>query len=223
MAKLPWIVSGVAVAAYLWSRGKRRIAIDAAAISTVNPVTSSEPQKTSFQGRWIYPLALWNGRKPTISDGFGSPRGAGTHRGVDIMYVRKSGDPFRAGTPNGSAGHVMPDDIAVLAAGDGVVWSAQRTPHGNAVVIDHGPLKIATFYTHMERLLVTPTERAQSQQRVRAGQPIGIVGFSPLDGEKLKHLHFEIWLGGPTAAIDPAPVLKAFEVVADRRHSDVAA
>ena len=40
-------------------------------------------------------------------------------------------------------------------------------------------------------------------------------GADPLDGEHLKHLHFELWLGGPSAAIDPAPVMRAWEVVND--------
>jgi hypothetical protein len=32
----------------------------------------------------------------------------------------------------------MPDDIAVLAASDGVVWSAMPSGHGNAIVISRG-------------------------------------------------------------------------------------
>ena len=94
----------------------------------------------------------------------------------------------------------MPDGLVALAASDGVVWSAMQTPRGFAVVIDHGPTKVATFYTHLEQLLVTPTANAKAGQRVRAGQPIGIIGADPLDGEHLKHLHFELWLGGPSDA-----------------------
>jgi hypothetical protein len=225
MATFPWIVGGGALAAYLWSRGNQEVRPSAAASAPVpptlvppaptTPTTASTP--SPFLGNWVFPIAKWNGRKASISDGVGSPRPGGKHRGVDIMFVRKKGDPFRAGTPNGSAGHVMPDGIPVLAAGDGVVWSAQLTPHGHAVVIDHGPLKIATFYAHLEKLFVKETDRAKSQQRVKAGEPIGIVGFSPLDGEKLKHLHFEIWLGGPKDAIDPAPLLKTWNVIDDPR------
>ncbi len=102
-----------------------------------------------------------------------------------------------------------------VAASDGVVWSAMQTPRGFAVVIDHAPTKVATFYTHLEKLLVTPTANAKAGERVRAGQPIGIIGADPLDGEHLKHLHFEIWLGGPNDAIDPAPVMRSWPDVAD--------
>ena len=81
------------------------------------------------------------------------------------------------------------------------------------------PTKVATFYTHLERLLVTPTANVKAGERVRAGQPIGIIGADPLDGEHLKHLHFEIWLGGPKDAIDPAPAscARVGDVVPDDR------
>ncbi|MDQ3369544.1 MAG: peptidoglycan DD-metalloendopeptidase family protein [Myxococcota bacterium] len=138
------------------------------------------------------------------------------------MYARLPADSFKAGTPNGTKAFVMPDDIAVLAASDGVVWSAMQTPRGHAVVIDHSPLKVATFYAHLDKLLVAPTARAQSKQRVRAGQILGTVGFSPLDGEKIRHLHFEIWLGGPSDGIDPSPVMRGWPVVGDPRHAMVA-
>ena len=159
----------------------------------------------------------WGDRLPVISSGVGSPRPNGPHRGVDIMFKRKPSDPFPRGTPNGSKWHVMPDNILALAAGDGVIWSAGPTRRGLHVVIDHGPLKVATFYTHMEKLFVTPTTRARSGQRVKAGQPIGIIGFSPLDGEHLKHLHFELWRGGPNDWVDPEPLLKTWPAIDDPR------
>lgn len=113
----------------------------------------------------------------------------------------------------------MPDDVVAVAASDGVIWSARWTPRGFAVVIDHGPRKIATFYTHLSELFVTPTQRAKSGQRVHAGQPLGIIGFDPRDGQRLKHLHFEVWLGGPNDAIDPAPLMKSWDYVTDPRPS----
>ncbi|MCX5744591.1 MAG: hypothetical protein NT062_19040, partial [Proteobacteria bacterium] len=47
------------------------------------------------------------------------------------------------------------------------------------------------------------------------GQPIGVIGASPLDGEHLKHLHFELWLGGPNDRVDPSVVMRGWPVVAD--------
>jgi hypothetical protein len=151
-----------------------------------------------------------------ISDGFGSPRPGGIrHGGVDVMFARQASDAFKPGTPNGAAHHVMPDGLVAVAASDGVVWSAMQTPRGFAVVIEHSPTKVSSFYTHLEKLLVKPTANAQTREHVRAGQAIGVIGADPLDAQHLKHLHFEIWLGGPSDAIDPAPVMRSWQTVAD--------
>lgn len=200
MRAWPWVIGG-GIAAYAWSRR-----------STHKPATFVGP----LPGRWVWPVPRWNGRAPVISDGFDSPRpGVPRHGGVDVMFARTASDAFKAGTPNASKLFVMPDGMPAVAASDGVVWSAMQTPQGFAVVIDHGPRKVATFYTHLEKLLVAPATPGKSTERVRAGQPIGIVGASPLDGEHLKHLHFEVWLGGPSDRIDPATLMRAWETVAD--------
>jgi hypothetical protein len=167
-------------------------------------------------GRWVWPVPRWNGRAPVISDGFDSPRpGLPRHGGVDLMFARTPSDAFKAGSPNASKLFVMPDGLAAVAASDGVIWSAMNTPHGYAVVVDHAPRKVATFYTHLEKLLVPEHAPGKNGAQVRAGQPLGIIGASPLDGERLKHLHFEIWLGGPNDRIDPAPVMRSWATVAD--------
>ena len=202
MRAWPWIVGGGALAYALSRRGT----------SARNPPAFIGP----LPGRWVWPVPRWSGRAPVISDGFGSPRPGGIrHGGADVMFARLPADPFKAGTPNGSARHVMPDGLVAVAASDGVVWSAMQTPRGYAVVIDHKPTKVATFYTHLEKLLVAPTASAKAGERVRAGQPIGVIGADPLDPAHLKHLHFEIWLGGPNDAIDPAPLMLGWQTVAD--------
>jgi hypothetical protein len=206
MRALPWIIGG-GIAAYALTRSRG-----------TKPPSSGKPKVlvVPLSGRWVWPVVRWNGRAPVISDGFDSPRpGVPRHGGVDIMFARVAADPFKAGTPNASKYHVMPDGVVAVAASDGVVWSASKTPQGFAVVIDHGPLKAATFYTHLEKLLVAPTGSAKSGERVRAGQPIGVIGASPLDGEHLKHLHFELWLGGPNDRVDPSTIMRAWEIVAD--------
>lgn len=209
MSRLPWILGGGALAAYWWTRNHR--------------VVSTQPFVGTLPGRWVWPVASWNGRAPVISDGFNSPRpGLPRHGGVDIMLRRQAGDTFGVGTPNGTKLFVMPDEHPVLAASDGVIWSAMKTPHGHAIVIDHGPRKVATFYTHLDKMLVAPTAKAASKQHVRAGQMIGTVGFSPLDAQKIKHLHFEVWLGGPSNRIDPSLTMQAWEVLGDPRTQLVA-
>jgi hypothetical protein len=168
-------------------------------------------------GTWMVPLPIWQGRHPVISDGWGTPRPGGrVHRGADLMYRRVAGDRFAPGTPNGAAHHVMPDNMVALAASDGAIWSADWMPTGFTIVIDHG--EWATYYTHLAALLVRATQRGKSGQRVRVGDPIGIVGASPLDGEHLKHLHFELWRGGPADAVDPAPYVTSWSAVRDPRE-----
>ncbi len=184
MRAWPWIVGG-GVLAYTWSR--RRTGAPA-----------------SLAGSWVWPAPRWNGHAPAISNAFGP-----NHNGVDLMYARTPSDTLRAGTPNGSTHFVMPDGTRALAASDGVVWSATQTARGLAVVIDHRPAKVATFYTHVETLLV------KAGDRVTAGQPIGIIGADPTDGEHLKHLHFELWRGGPSSAVDPAPLMQSWRIADD--------
>jgi len=195
----PWIVGG-GLAAYAWSRHREHAKTGPSAPVLAGPLS----------GRWVWPVPRWNGRAPVISNPFGPE-----HHGVDVMFARQPSDTLRIGSPNSSARFVTPDGMNALAASDGVVWSAMQTPRGFAVVIDHGPAKVATFYTHLEKLLVTPTANAKTGQRVRAGQPIGVIGADPLDAEHLKHLHFELWLGGPNNAVDPATVMRSWELVGD--------
>jgi len=183
----------------------------------MNPPTSLPTEKElPLAGRWVWPVPRWQGRAPVISDGFGSSRGKGTHAGVDIMFARLPGDSLAAGSPNGSKGYVMPDGWVAVAASDGRLWSAQKTPRGFAVVLDHG--EVATFYTHLDALLVPETKAhagtpAEQRIAVKAGQPLGLIGFDPLDHERLKHLHFELWHGGPGDAVDPKALMKAWRTL----------
>lgn len=135
--------------------------------------------------------------------------------GVDIMFGRVASDPYPVGSPNGTRGYVMPDSWPAVAASDGVLWSATRTPRGYAVVIDHG--NVATFYQHLETLFVPETQAKRGIPRsdrlpIRAGQPLGTIGGDPLDPAHLKHLHFELWPNGPQSAIDPARLMAGWEV-----------
>ena len=136
------------------------------------------------------------------------------------MFARVASDQFRVGSKNGSKLFVMPDAWVAIAACDGTLWSAGRTAHGFVVVLDHSPLVPAcTFYQHLEALFVPitaapkPGAHTASPIRVKAGDPLGVIGASPTDKEGLKHLHFELWLGGPSDAIDPAPLMKGWEVL----------
>jgi len=237
---LPWILGGgaAAVAVYFWQRGRNSDNAsdhdhphDASSPADHTGNTSSTGAKSSsgaapssggtadrpapLPGRWVWPVGVWQGRKPEISDGFATRRRLPSgeiipHGGVDIMYRRRPGDPWKAGTPNATPNWVMPDHRAALAASDGVVWSAAQTARGWTVVIDHAPRKLATYYTHLSSLLVS------AKQSITAGTPLGIIGADPLDGEHIMHLHLEVWRGGEDGRFDPQRVIETtWEYVPD--------
>lgn len=157
---------------------------------------------------WQWPVPMWRDYSPAVSDGWGSMRTAldGTplvHRGVDLMYPRKSLDDQAATFPRGSAGgskwHFMPTGIPVLAARGGYVVYARRGPRGHAVTLDHGH-GWTTFYQHLASLRVSVGDK------VAAGDVLGEAGGDPTQTPALRHLHFE--LRDPLGrAIDPKPYL----------------
>lgn len=164
---------------------------------------------TADDRNWVNPVASWQGYRPVVSDNYSAVK-TPTHRehhGVDVMFRRKSPadqPQYPAGTPAGSPGYFMTDTAQVLAAADGTLWSSKMTPGGISIVIDHGK-PWATYYQHLAKALV-PIGIASGHLgiRIARGQPIGIVGGSPLDGEHLRHLHFEMWKGGGADAhVDP--------------------
>ena len=219
MRAWPWLLGGGAMAAaavYVWARRDARKARSDGSPSAdkVDKATAQAPT-APLPGRWVWPVGVWHDRKPEISDGYSSKRRAPSgqvmgHGGVDVMYRRRPGDPWRAGTSNGTPGFVMPDHRAALAASDGVVSFAANTPRGWSVIIDHAPRKLATYYTHLSSLLVAV------KQKVGAGTPVGVIGADPLDGQHLMHLHFETWRGGVNDRFDPqALVLASWEYLPD--------
>jgi murein DD-endopeptidase MepM/ murein hydrolase activator NlpD len=194
---LPWVVGGgtLALVAYTWPR-REAVSDD------------------DLPGNWVWPVGVWQGRRPEISDGFrGTRRDAKgqiiQHGGVDIMYRRLAADPWQPGTPNGSRGWVMPNQRAALAASDGVIWFAAHTPRGWSVIIDHSPRKLASYYTHLASL------RVSSKQNVKAGDILGTIGADPLDAAHLSHLHFEIWRGASTTRFDPEPYMRRWKYLPD--------
>lgn len=167
--------------------------------------------------RWRWPVPIWQGRRPQISDGWGSPRdgGARKHRGADVAYWREKGTlpEYRPGTRQASKGgaFVMPDGTPMLAMGDGEVWSVTTTANGIMVVISHGK-PWATMYQHMKACRWPDRKGAKGGPIVKAGQQIGVVGNGHQPGtapaEAFNHPHVEFWHGGGAeAATDPKPLL----------------
>jgi hypothetical protein len=182
--------------------------------SPTNPTSSSSsplppvaPRAVEALDEWIYPVPNLGDRRAETSSEF-RPGTKNQHLGVDIMFKRR--DPrdliavYRAGTTNGTPHYFMPDHIPALAVSAGVATFAAWTPVGNSVIVRH-PNGWATYYTHLATLEV------RKGQSIVAGQTLGTIGASPLDGEHLMHLHFEMWKGGVrTGAVDPDPHLAAW-------------
>lgn len=165
---------------------------------------------------WVWPvppLMLGGVRyDPVISDGFNAARpGAkpdGLHRGVDILYERRSVldvPQFKPRTHDGTKWYFAPRLTPILAARAGRVWSVDSGVAGRSVVIDHGK-PWATWYQHLE------TAAVLKGQTVSAGQPIGFMGYSNADGEQLRHLHFATWFNGngPKDAVDPQRAMSSW-------------
>jgi len=101
-----------------------------------------------------------------------------------------------------------------LGSGDGFVYAADNgvvlitelnTAYGNMTVVDHGlvgGLRMTTLYAHQAAFAVTPGDR------VRRGQPIGVVGATGYATGP--HLHFEVRVDGapvsPAAFLERAPL-----------------
>lgn len=133
-----------------------------------------------------------DGRKATISDGFherGDMRyrnGVG-HRGFDAMWRKRLASPpdhpWSSKWYEAQKGRRVP----VLARGPGRVVIAELLSTGGWVVLDHG-MGVGTAQHHLAELLVVPG------QLVVAGQPVGIMGGSPI-GYGLVHDHDDTAIG----------------------------
>jgi murein DD-endopeptidase MepM/ murein hydrolase activator NlpD len=232
---VPAIVGAAAVGGILWWRHRRNDGAldddfrdddfrDDDGLPTVAPSAQGTPPPVP-PGRWVFPVPRWQGRAPEVSDGWRNPPFDGTtgrtHKGADIMFRRRFrgelADVFPPRSKEQPSGHTsnyfMPPGTLVLAMADAEIWSAGWTPRGYSVVLSHGA-PWATYYTHMSRLRVGETRRGASKERVRAGQPLGVVGADPKDARGVAHLHTEIWYGGNrNTAIDPGPYLRRAIIV----------
>jgi murein DD-endopeptidase MepM/ murein hydrolase activator NlpD len=139
-------------------------------------------------GHWTDPLPGLD-----VQGGFRSPERP-DHLGVDIMAF--PGTPVRA-----AADGVVLDVVCEIEAGGSCdhAGSPESTGCGWYVKLAH-PGGVATLYCH---LLRRPT--VHRGQRVRAGDPIGLVGTS--GRSSFPHLHFEVHVGAPPThpwnAVDP--------------------
>jgi len=160
---------------------------------------------------WLWPVPISaDGRKPSISDGFhlaGDTRfrqGVG-HRGQDIMYRRRLLGPPVAPHPWSSPHYEMFPRTPAIAANEGEVYRCGRLVTGWHVILDHGD-GFGTGYHHLSEL----AHGLEHGARVAAGEPLGVVGGSPV-GYGLVHLHFDVATNG--RFIDAAAVMRRWGYV----------
>lgn len=192
------------------------IVLGGAALVTLRGGPDGDDLRAPFvaAGDWHFPLPIVRGYKPEVSDLFQltATKEHRQHLGVDIMYRRtRKGVVTGPETPinglDGTALYWVPKGQVVYAVQNADVWTTAYSPkYGHNCVLDHGK-PWATFYQHMETLLIPlGIERGMLNGKpypVKAGDPIGIVGGAPT-GYPLRHLHFELWYrGGRDGACDP--------------------
>ncbi len=152
------------------------------------PATSSSAPSLSF-AFYGYAFPILGRHEFGMSAGrFGAARSGHTHEGQDVMAA--------CGLP------------LIAARGGSVQYSGFQAAAGNYVVIDGKGTGLDFMYAH----LAEPSP-LKTGDRVRTGQPIGIVGET---GDATAcHLHFEIWTapgwyeGG--SPIDPLPYLEKWD------------
>jgi murein DD-endopeptidase MepM/ murein hydrolase activator NlpD len=153
---------------------------------------------------FVYPVPRLGSRPPKISSGFHTADRP-SHHGVDIMYKRlpeDEGSPGKHRLPTMSPGHFMPSGIPALAFAGGVVATSKQIGTGGYVEIRHVG-GVASEYMHLA------SRRVKVGDTVRAGQPIGIVGYGK--EFELNHLHFQLRQDGEL--LDPKPTLAQAVVV----------
>lgn len=157
------------------------------------------PNAEDWKG-WVWPIPIWNGRLPVISDGYQAVADAGhrAHPGVDITYVKTATDP--QGLPWSSKTFSSQNPPPpVIAAFDGIIWEAGLSGRGYQVLIDHGKVNdnlggVNTWYQHMEKL-AKPWKKGD---QVKKGDILGTMGHDIAPGAyELNHCHFELWFPRP--------------------------
>lgn len=220
--------------ALLWAiaQGRSSSSAGAAAATAANTAAAMTGRATMQASGWIWPMprisvpGTAHGGNPVISDPMGSARDGGTrrHAGVDVMYERERYFPKKSPAipAHESRGFFVPAETAVIAVQPGKVWSTTRSLLGWRVVVDHGPLGYATIYQHGDVLAVPLHKGGKRLSGVSGkydalptvlarGALIMSCGYSLADGEQLRHLHFEMTVGG--RKIDPAPYLARASVI----------
>jgi murein DD-endopeptidase MepM/ murein hydrolase activator NlpD len=141
----------------------------------------------------IYPVPIFRGMIPKISDNWGHRESSGKlHAGADMAYRRpKTGKQL---LPVYTKNYMMPNGVPALAYDGGVVTKSGKIRTGGRVEINHGN-GLSTHYLHLRNI------RMKVGDKVSAGQPVGTI-YHNIDGYKWNHLHFGMMQNG--RLFDPA-------------------
>lgn len=152
----------------------------------------SAPPRSAAPVSGVYVLPVEGVRPEQLVDTFSQARGGGSrvHDAIDIMAPR--------GTP-------------VVAAVGGTVEKLFTSKAGGLTVYVRSPdRQLITYYAHLDAY----APGLREGQQLRAGEPIGSVGFTGNADPAAPHLHFAILQTAPDAdwwepanAVNPYPIL----------------
>lgn len=159
-----------------------------------------------------YPLrALPDGRRPQVTSrhAIHNPSRP-THRGVDLFYPWREGDPpMKIGDGGRTAKWIIPPGTIAIAAAAGEVEIAGTSRTGWRCWIRHeGGLATGGFHLRDVRVAIG--------EPVELGQDLGEVGDNPVDHDAV-HLHWEVYKGKlgayPAGTCDPEIWLRGATVL----------
>lgn len=175
------------------------------------------PIEPSDWSGWVWPVPIWDGRTPTISDGFSALASMGRrqHLGVDVTFRKKPGDPTGRVLNDATEQFISPRTTPIIAPGPGKIWAVKQTERGISVQIDHGRVGTAGGVNSFSQHLAVLSRAWKKGDIVHAGDVLGIMGFDPsrYDGEHFRHLHFELWFPVRNLARDPTPYMRHWRKV----------
>lgn len=161
---------------------------------------------------WVWPVPVWDGRVPSVSDGFYAKE-TPTHRkhpGVDVTFRKLPTDPKERILYDATPNYISPAGTPILAPGPGKIWAAKHTERGLSIQIDHGRVGSAGGVNSYLQHLATFVKPWQKGDIVNAGDVLGTMGYDPskYDGQHFRHLHFELWFPVQNLARDPVPYMR---------------
>lgn len=152
----------------------------------------------SYWEGWVWPVPVWNGRVPVITDTFHrepSEYRPGGHLGVDIMFPRLLSDAVKGGEVpvdgvHGTVHAVMPDGVPCVAPFVGRVFSADLSPRGHEMRIDHGLIHGVPVNSYVQHLSTFARDWKRGDV-VYPGTTLGTIGGDiKADAYHLMHCHF---------------------------------